>query len=202
MDASKRETCENEELKRQGQFWIAKYLLESDAWTISFKVVLAGRDGNSLSELKADHGACNKVETKEGSENCGLATALMTACFEDEDVTGDGGLELDIWFEADPRHRQQAKDNCEKVVLVECKPTPPTTKDACRAYLNAAIKAGYLMMFMAKEETEAQIMNVMKVTVARRDFRPDANAFIDLYGFSWRFCKCKSNRIRQCLRMT
>ena len=205
MDSPRRKTCENEQLKTQGKYFIEKFSLKDDAWDYSFKAVLKEWDKNFLSELKARKGGiCNDVETQKGSKHCGLATSLMVSCFKDKDVTEGGGVHLDTWFEHHPQHHQQAKENCAKMVMLECKPKSPTPNDVCVAYLNAALKTGYVMMFSITDVANGERMDVMNVRIARREFKKGPNgpnAFITQHGFQWFFCKCKLKRITECRHM-
>ena len=205
MDPSRRKTCENEQLKTQGNYLIEKFSLKDDVWDYSFKVVLKEWDKNILSELKASKGGiCNDVETQRGSKHCGLATSLMVSCFKDKDVTEGGRVHLDTWFEHHPLHHQQAKENCAKMVMLECEPDltdPPTPNDVCIAYINAALKAGYVMMFSATGVGNGARMDVMNVRSARKEFKEGPDVFIRRHGVQWFFCKCKSKRLAECRHM-
>ena len=206
LDNSKKGTCENEQLKQQEKYFIEKFAIKDGTSIIyySFKAVLNEGDQNKLSELKAEHGGiCNNVKTEKGSENCGLATAIMVSCFEDKDITEIGDFDFDKQFESHPQYQKEAEENCAKMVMVACRPDPSTTTtiEACIAYLNAAFKASYEMMFMIKDVTTSESMDVKKVTAARRDFKRDQKVFVEQHGVDWLFCKCKKEKITKCLDM-
>ena len=159
-----------------------------------------GKDVILMSELNAeDEGYCNQVETYEGYKACGLATTLMEFCFSDEDV-GGMVLEDDSLFGPRANWRDLAKTNCKHMIGLDCAPKKGTPYAACASYLTAAINKGHMMMFTyPNEEFELEVMHVGNT--AKPKFKKDANKFIEEYGNKWYFCKCKPERIENCLAM-
>ena len=88
-------TCENKQLVKDGGFWVEQSKYKG---IYTFKAVLKVGDKPALSTAFGNPGQCNSVDTMKGSRQCGLATVLMRDCFEDEDVTKNGGwLDPQIW---------------------------------------------------------------------------------------------------------
>ena len=101
--------------------------------------------------------------------------------------------------------RNLAIANCDHIVYLACDPKAPATYAACSAYMTAALNTGHTMMFTYGENTEDGIRkgkwNVMAIDAAKPKLRSNANTFIKEYGRAWFFCKCKSERVKQCEEM-
>ena len=178
---------------QQNYFWIEK--ITNPESEITFKAVLEQVGDTWLSKLDADPGECRDVETQQGSGQCGLATALFQVCFQDEDVTKDGGLNpsKNPDFNAHPEEQQRATSRCAIIVFVACIPDRKTPKKVCSAYLNAASKAGYGSIFTSIPIKEGK-MDDMTLDDAIKDFgktEDSANDFIRIHGWYWYFCKEK-----------
>ena len=193
-------TCENQQLVKNGYFYVEKTNVHipapEGAYTnYEFKAILGHKDV-VMSELNAQLGACNEVETVAGNKYCGLATALMYECFGDEDVTKNGGVNLKTNdnFKNHPEEQKRLVTRCSTIVYLECLPEKPITPNkACKAYLNAAKKAGYDVIFMVNkyrihgrtfmyEKTLGNAITEFGQTIE------SADAFIHKYGVDWYFC--------------
>ena len=159
-----------------------------------------GKEIVRISELNAeDEGYCNQVETDEGYKGCGLATTLMEFCFSDEDV-GSLVLKDDPLFGPRPKWSDLAELNCKHMIGLDCAPRGATPYAACSAYLSAAINKGHMMMFTyPNEEYELDVINVGNT--AKPEFKKNADSFIEEHGNKWYFCKCKPERLENCLAM-
>ena len=149
-----------------------------------------------MSELSAQLGTCNEVETLAGNRYCGLATALMYECFGDEDVTKNGGVnpKKNDKFKNHPEEQKRLMAKCSTIVYLECLPEKPVTPNkACKAYLNAGKKAGYGVIFMVNQYRihGRHFMYEKTLDNAITEFGQSiesADAFINKYGVDWYFC--------------
>ena len=79
------------------------------------------------SRLEAKPGECNYFRTQENFRNCGLATALFEECFQDKDVTKNGGVDPNVneYFQDHPDERDAAKKRC-AIIVSSTAPCPLT----------------------------------------------------------------------------
>ena len=201
------QTCLNEQLKLQKSFIVEKCESERSGYDWDFKASLKQQsckdNKDIISELNAENnGKCDLVETSKTSQGCGLATSLMELCFTDDDV-GGVNLEEDKNFKRKDleKRREMAILNCEHIVYLTCAPIFPTPTGSCSAYLTAAINTEHKMMFSYQNLKGAMdIMNVEET--AKPELKQHPDAFVQLHGEKWYFCRCKPERIKECLEMS
>ena len=164
--------------------------IDGGAHDYHFKIFLKKDDDNYLSLLKAGKGGqCESVATLEEFRRCGFATQLMLLCFQDRDITANGGVDIstDEQFEKNPVQKQQAIDECQTIVTL----TMGGNIAAGISYIKAAIQAKYQKMFtVTAGETN---MGSMKTDDAVKEFKQlGSDKFVFKYGMNWFFCKCKN----------
>ena len=95
-----RDSCENKQLVSKGAFTVKKFKVptedqmegseDEEKWVFQACLStgsLCNKVEGILSRLVGElDGECNDVKTFDGSEHCGLATALMEFCFTDPDI--------------------------------------------------------------------------------------------------------------------
>ena len=101
-------------------------------------------------------GVCDNAQTDERYERCGLATDLMTLCFQDLDITKNGGVDPneEEQFKNNPDKQKEAVDGCAKIVTLNQSANPPA---AGKAYTRAAIKAGFKKVFTVYTNSKQSI---------------------------------------------
>ena len=210
----KKTSCPNEALKKQGFFFVEKYAGRKYN-EIIFKVILKDRyldikegmgqaeEDEYLATLKAEkYGICNRVDIKVESSGCGLATALMEVCFEDDEDVGGVNPETDKFLKQFKTHQKQANLNCEKLIYLQCEPDHPHPYSICVAYLNAAITRNYDMLFSFPSESETG-MDIMELeSEAKPKFKRSSERFVEKHGNGWFFCRCKKEKREECLAMS
>ena len=173
--------------------------------------------GEPLGTLNAENpGICNNVRTVPGSRQCGIAKYLMLACFLDNCIIGSKGLKPHESNDfRDQVLKDVAKENCDTMVYVACKPKEGIPPKACVAYLEAAKEAEFHIVFTGPKiisNNKKPIYKIMEVTDAidmidAEDEHEDeadkteGRVFIKDNGAHWFFCKCKRNKEEECLQM-
>ena len=189
-------TCENDKLKLKKSYKVDRIEKEKSPPEWEFKATL---DEKVLSSLDGEKGGiCNVVSTFKGSRGCGLATTLMEHCFTDENV-GSLDIQNNKFFEGEPfkKRRDMATKNCEHTVYLMCS-VIAGPEVSCSGYLTAAINTKHTMMF-TKNLDQMHVMNVAK---AQPEFKKDATNWLKEYGKDWVFCKCKSDKMDECGKMS
>ena len=133
-------------------------------------------------------GVCDSAQTDENYERCGLTTSLMTSCFQDADITRNGGVDAndEEQFKNNPEKQKEAINECEKIVTLNQNANPPA---AGKAYTKAAINAGFKKVFTV---TPGGInMRFWTVDDVEEEYLKNPIKFIQQYGQQWFFCKCK-----------
>ena len=123
----------------------------------------------------------------------------MQACLEDDQVESYDTSQIAV------RGREFEKF-CDKIKIIQCVPAQKNFV-ACSAYMSGAILAGFQMMG-ATHEKSLEVYG-FKIDYARRMLKgdvediPDMNAerFIERFGETWYFCKCKPEKLEKCLKM-
>ena len=196
FDLNAHKNCESEELIKNKKFYIQKYDLkdvkDTYAHDFAFKVVLdKGEDSDPKhpkykSLLLGDKGGIcdNKYE------RCGLATNLMTVCFQDPDITRNGGLDANTeqQFENNVDKQKEAIDDCETIITLTQSSNPP---GAGIAYTKAATKAGFKKVFTVTPGSTN--MKLWMVAEVEKEYLKNPIGFIQQYGQQWFFCKCKKS---------
>ena len=90
--------------------------------------------------------------------------------------------------------------NCVHMVYLACAPEAPTTHSACSAYMTAALNTGNTMMFTHQFETGGK-WDALKIATAKLMIKSNAGNFIKEHGAEWFFCKCRSDRVKECEKM-
>ena len=213
-----KDTCVNDKVKEDG-FYVGRGEVtgSTEGANAQFKFVARHdweNDEGYLAYLNARQGECNNLETYEHSRRCGIGRALMVTCLLDEEVTKDGGLDPDTYWQReyvdfavwkDKEFTKKAKENCAAIVAVSCGPrvSNPQGKplvSICKSYINAAFRAKYDLVFVDHESRE--FYSVKTTKNALMEFVPDPDKFVLELGFDWFFCKCKSTNTKECLEMT
>ena len=195
-------TCSNDRLKQEMSFVVNRIKYKSiDPDSDTDWEFTATLEGEKLSELQARNGGqCDTVLTSEGSEGCGLATTLMSYCFDDDKVGGLDPQKDEIFKQSSlKRWRDMAKKNCEHLVHVGCLPLGATKKISCSAYLTAALNTRHTMMF--SHQPAKMSMAVMEVGKVQPEFKKNADDWIKKNGHSWYFCRCNEEKLADCESM-
>ena len=195
--------CINEKLVEKGSFTMKKTYDDEAIQAIwKFQAILKKgsccKEDEVLSTLDAmEGGVCDSIATDAGSYRCGLATALMEFCFTDPDI-GTYNPEESFYFQKKiaEHYRDLAVLNCGHMVYLICTAKPPSS---CSGYLTAAINTGHTMMFTYGPNLRK--WSVLKTTPAKIMLKGNSDTFIEDYGDTWFFCKCKSDRLTQCENM-
>ena len=194
--------CKSDELKNNKKFFIQKYDLKDvkDKYGHDFAFMVVLNKGQVFDPEQPKYksilfgdkgGVCDNAQTDERYERCGLATDLMTLCFQDLDITKNGGVDPneEEQFKNNPNKQKEAIDGCAKIVTLNQSANPPT---AGKAYTRAAIKAGFKKVFTV---TPGGInMTFWTVIEAEEEYLKNPIRFIQQYGQQWFFCKCKSSK--------
>lgn len=173
-----------------GFYWIKEDTFVHSVKT--FEVVLRQGDANFLAHMTTSPGNCHTVNTKPKSRRCGLATTLMLYCLKDEDVTRNGGIDLNanVDFQNYQAERELADHRCVTIVYLQCQPEPPTPNSACCAFLDTASIAGYDFLFtVVRVPAPTPGMGHMTLEDAIKNCEDNADGFIRSHGFDWYVCK-------------
>ena len=206
LDNEKIKSCSNTELRNQRYFWVDISTTTKNG-IYKFTARLHKLWGEKLSILNAETGGiCDDVRTSENFRGCGLGKSLIKTCFQDEYITGMGGLNpitSNLWN--DRNLAREAHENCLTIVYLTCSPYPPSEVPAsiCKAYLEAAKDLKFHMMFV-EHYNENEHYRTMKVTDAIDEFSNGADGpdnFLIEYGKTWFFCKCSPRKKKDCLNM-
>ena len=123
----------------------------------------------------------------------------MMLCLNDEEIMEDGGLNplMDVkWLDADLR--TSARNFCKAIVLVTCGPRENIPKLVCKMYIDAAIVAGYHMIFVGKDITPHRYQR-LKIENAKSKFEADPERFWQETGKYWFFCYCAPDTREDCI---
>ena len=168
-----------------------------------FEAILTRDENDILSTLKAkEGGVCNDVRTENGSWHCGLATSLLEICFDDPDIGAfipDKSVDSEFGLPIDKKYKNLMEINCEHISYLECAPFNSATYAACSGYLTAALNTFHSMMFTYHVDKK---WNVLRIADAKIKIKNDPDKFISDFGDEWFFCKCKSDRTKECESMT
>jgi hypothetical protein len=159
-------------------------------------------------------GICDLIETAdENNQGCGLAKYLMATCFQDDSILGDNERGLDIgkdtnWAD-EPETRKDAISYCKTITYLRCAPfgDPKPPQRVCISYIRAGSLANFDILFTYKESflnthSKKKNFNVFKLGESlEKTFSNDADDFIDDYGYTWYFCKCKEDMKQKCMGM-
>ena len=213
LDRKYLQTCENEEMKkRHGGFYIHKLQPKpSDYKWIA--VLNPSTTEPVLGYLDAEKGQCDNLRTNPGNRRCGIGNALMMLCLKDEDITDDGGLNPltdPEWLDDDLK--EPTRNLCEAIILVSCSPYEGTPPKTCEMYMNAAKIAGHHMIFTGKnigididkkrkkrQSNGDEKYQVFEIANAKQIFEADPEKFLLDHGKFWFFCKCRKDRMADCL---
>ena len=200
-------TCASQDLKKKKHYYVEKCKSSDPRYDIDFgaymKKGFCGRK-KGLSVLRAERGGfCWATPDLSPApvQGCGIATAMMELCFEDEEV-GSIDPTVDYYFKMKglEKWQQLALLNCENIIYTTCNPAPPTPKVGCAAYMSAAINTEHTMMFtFPTENAEMSVLNVENE--AKPKFKEDQDAFEKMHGNYWYFCRCKKERKTECENM-
>ena len=200
-------TCANRHLKAKKHYFVQKRRSKEPNSDWVFRAYLKKglfKRKKRLSQLNAENGGLCWATPKLSPapvQGCGLATAMMELCFDDEDIGSIDPTE-DYYFKMKGLEKWQkmALLNCEHIVYTSCNPAPPTPVVGCSAYMTAAINTGHHMMFTFP--TKQGEMNVLNVeTEAKPLLKEDADNFRETNGYGWFFCRCKPDRKSECENM-
>ena len=149
----------------------------------------------NLYSIKKGH--CNDIAVLPKYRGCGLAKYLMQACFE-EDATENFATNQIV------RRGREFNELCEKIKFLECAPTNPDNKIACSGYMSGAILAGFQIIGTTHKNSFE--VYAFQTDYARRMMKGEvdgmnAQTFIDRYGETWDFCKCKQDKLQECLEI-
>ena len=210
-----KDTCVNDKVKEDG-FYVGRGEVTGSIEDPNAQFKFVARhdwenDEGYLAYLKGRRGECNNLETYEHSRRCGIGRALMVTCLQDEEVTKDGGLDPDTYWQReyvdfavwkDKEFTKKAKENCASIVAITCGPSinGQPIVSICKSYINAAFRAKYDLVFVDHESRE--FYSVKTTKDALMEFVPDPDKFVLELGFDWFFCKCKSTNTKECLEMT
>ena len=208
--------CKNAQVKECG-YYIGKATIAAKGFSIRFE---ARRDWNDdstmIAHLDTDRGECMSLKTHTDYQGCGIGRALMILCLGHDDITEDGGMDPSTF--RDFRHfglfgqavwgdigfSTSARELCKTLVAIICEPVSPTTKYACKAYIEAAKIKGYQMMFVDKVSVAylpGEHYQVLKTKDAEREFNRNPDNFVESKGGEWFFCKCARGTTKDCLEL-
>ena len=152
-------SCQNADAKNWGYYIGREAPLGGDA--IRFVAKLNWNDEEPiLASLNANQGECNDLKTYKGSQQCGIGKQLIGVCLKDKYATAHGGLRirqynmiqeyepLEVWD--DPAFVTNARKYCKTIVEISCDPDDDIPKIVCKAYIEAAKRNKYQMMFVSK----------------------------------------------------
>lgn len=200
--------CTNEKAKKDGYFIGRGGKPRVSDFKFRFEAKLEWDKYETLSSLNANKGECDDLSTRKDSQKCGIGKSLMELCLKDEDVTEDGGINpltynddksinYSIW--EDEEFTNAAHKLCKTLIVITCLPVPPTTIYSCKAYIEAAKKQKYQMMFT--DEYDDYGYHVLKTEDAETQFNLSPDNFIQSKGRYWFFCKCKRGSTADCLNL-
>ena len=177
----------------------------------------------NLGELNAYPGECQDVQTDMVYRRCGVATALLTKCLQDDIVTRNGGIlqtgeelregqpsnlvnfetfdnpgiKYGIW--QDKIFADKVRELCHTLIAMPCRPIIGET-EACNVYFDAAISAGYDNIFTDKHNYDGRSIrrSIMRTTDAKTSFNDNTVDFLTQRGGYWFFCKCLPGKKKDC----
>ena len=200
-----KKSCQNEALIAKGEFTMKKSTISGKIGQWMFEAILTRDENEILSTLKAkEGGVCNDVRTEEGSWHCGLASSLLEICFEDPDIgtfIPSKSADSDFGLPIEKKYQNLMEINCEHITFLECVPFNSATYAACSGYLTAALNTLHSMMF-TNDVHDDKKWNVLKIAEAKIKIKNDPDKLISDFGDEWFFCKCKSDRNKECESMT
>ena len=85
------------------------------------------------------------------------------------------------------------------MVHLACTPEDPATYRSCSGYLTAALSTKHTMMIAYNGNNKK--WSALKVSKAKLKVNSNADDFIDVHGDEWFFCKCKTERVKECEAM-
>ena len=136
-------------------------------------------------------GECDNAQTDESYQRCGFTTQLMTMCFQDLDITKNGGVDASTedQFKNNQDMQKDAIGECQTIVTLHQGAKPPA---AGIAYTKAAIQAGFKKMFTVIPGGN----NMVSWTVmdAEKEYLKNPIQFLQFHGQQWFFCKCKRSK--------
>ena len=157
FNSNQHKNCKNQEIIRSRKYFVQKYDLKDVKGTFAhdfaFRVVLDKSADDDMknprykSVVYGDRGGeCDSAQTDENFERCGFSTRLMTLCFQDPDITKNGGVdsELEEQFKNNPEQQKVAAARCQTLVTLNQSANPPA---AGVAYTKAAIAANFKTVF-------------------------------------------------------
>jgi len=195
--------CENADAK-YGGYYIGRATPRGE-YTLRFVAKLNWiNEAPILSRLNAKQGECNDLKTYAGSHKCGIAKQLMMVCLDDKYVTSHGGLRVRqynmrekirfaVWD--DPAFIKDARRYCKTIVAISCDPFNKTPLIVCKAYIEAARKKNYQMMFVSKVIAKYQVFETKNGEV---EFVKNPKKFLRDKGRDWFFCKCERGKNKEC----
>ena len=195
--------CENEVLMKKQNFFVQKYQSSNNTQHLKFVAVLNEGDKEALAILHAKvWGECYNIYVDKGSEQCGLARALVSACFKD--MTKDYGsrnIPDDVnplkrtSFQVDEDLKTRATRDCSNIIHVTfktCDEEQAALQDSkppsiAECYLEQAIMSGYdkLVSFNFNHNSRWEEMNTKD---GLKEYRKDPKYFMEKYGIDWFFC--------------
>ena len=208
LNNEEKSKCENEDLKREGEFYIKQ--IHNGCSFVAY-IVPEGEPVDTpfyMSQLNAQAGGiCDDVTTQPGYRKCGLAKYLMKACFEDDDILGSDRKGYDVrkeypgipnyWIKE--RRARRVYEYCKTVTFTSCQvDSADTSKYACIAYIRGAVLANFHILFSFKSLAAKGI----KLVDAERMFTfGNADKFVEDYGEYWFFCKCSDEQLALCMTL-
>ena len=198
-----KETCQNEALIIKGSYTMKKSRIPGKSGQWMFEAIY-GTTNEILSTLKAKEGGnCNDENTEYGSWYCGLGPLLLEICFDDPDIgtfIPDKSVDSEFGMPIDKPCKHLMEINCQHIAYLECVPYIKNYNDACGGYLTAALNTLHTMMFTKRVGIKE--LKIIRIADAKIKIKNDPDKFVGDFGKEWFFCKCKSDRIKECESMT
>ena len=156
---------------------------------------------NLATLVSTEKGLVDYVQTTVGYRGCGLAKHLIEAFCKDDDAgTYRNGV-------IPGKRNREISENCKTIKHLQCAPRRIQGKQnviACSSYIRGASDAGFEMLIVRHKialSAEKDKTYIFPISGARGRFRANPRGFIENYGDSWYFCKCKESRLGECKQM-
>ena len=143
------------------------------------------------------HGELGITELDEDIRNCGIGTMISLLRFIDEDLTTNGGFNIQNrgpQWDSNPELKERARKNCSIIMFVN---NSAKKQIQSKSYINAAILANYITLYSFRCPTKVIFFGYPRdgfetdLRVAKSQFTSEETArqFINEKGAFWYFCK-------------